>query len=1429
MENYPQGTKNLDGQINHMSTVDDLDQIDQAAPIDLRAQNQLWQSELEQYVDRDFAPTYVELSTAHPTGLAQLYAGRPTRLSSLVREPRALAHCRINAREVMKSARSMESRYGIGPVYLAIGTATWKEGGRLGQAWEYGLNNESEVAFDATENGQEVSDPQEQRLVTGPALLCPLQVGLTSDDDILFTLDPAVELWPVLEKALVARGEQGGISEILGLARRGGEFSPNAPLEPLREMGRNKLLGFDLYDSMTIGQYIHPISALVKDLQENQAAVMESDLVKALLGDAEAAADQLQALPTPVKSDRDPNLEHGIGDLDAAQHNALDAVASGINVILDSPPGSEALQTIAALLADTALSGRSIAYVPGMRRKAQQTVRALEKMGLQDFCLDLSRANTWQVQVPQALLESLGGDPNAVEAHWGEALTEEDQNYSQAVSTERNQLQVAGEELVNHPEDLKKMRAELVELRTKLGGYMAQLHAKRAPWGISAYDSLQVLADLTAMRPGPRTRIRFDLETLHKIAADGAQKAQEVLAKAQEAGLFQENRAANPWYGVVISGPDTVPEVIRGVSQVSQQSLPRVRGDIDRAIKETGLLRARTLDKWREQLQMLEGVREVLDVFEPQVFERSAADMVIATGTKKWRKENALNMSGSQQRRLIKQAKELVRPGRRVEDLHQELIKVQEQRRIWREYSEAGGYPILPTDLDRMKEAERRLRADLEAIQPYFRTAFGDLEKYQLDDLVRLMDALAADRTGAKALPERVKIMKEITDLGLKDLVDDLRERRVVAELIPMELDLAWWASALSEILALDDRLARYDGEYLESLASRLRELDLLQVHTLAPQVRRQMKRQRQRQLSVQAQDAEQLQHLLQRGVRPNHLAEIFDQYPLASELRPIRIIPPVLVPRLLSVENPVDVLILDGIEGASLAELIPALIRAEQVVIIGDTRRNQSDCLDRFTRIFPAVKLPPTRSRVNEWVAGFLADHNYGPDVLSVSVPRQSTAVSLQVVDGRGMPAPGVSWVESSAAEVEAVVQAVLDHVHLRPENSLAVVALNPRHAQRISEALVAEVAKESDLDGFFAAEAEEPFVVLDASNTAGVRRDNVILATGFAKTPHGRILHDFGPISAPEGPTQLVDALNVVRHDLQIISSIDPDELDRGRLRSAGSIMFYDLLMNAKASQSQLSPVQAASLMKESEAQPDRLLLDLAQRLYSVGLTVIPNLGEREGMRIPLAIGHPEYPDELLVAVLTDNGDYVAERSLRARERHWIERLEDYGWEVMMVYSTAVFMNPQAQAQRILDRVLDVVEERQAVEGVSWSGVVAEEEVPQVQAEVPDLVTPVTLEDRPSGWAAIAGVHGSSAELEWAAKAQSVGKPMGQRPPIAPGLPLAAYSDDQLDDLILWIRSDQVVREEDEELEILCQQLGQEEITPQAEVVLRNALRRN
>ena len=116
--------------------------------------------------------------------------------------------------------------------------------------------------------------------------------------------------------------------------------------------------------------------------------------------------------------------------------------------------------------------------------------------------------------------------------------------------------------------------------------------------------------------------------------------------------------------------------------------------------------------------------------------------------------------------------------------------------------------------------------------------------------------------------------------------------------------------------------------------------------------------------------------------------------------------------------------------------------------------------------------------------------------------------------------------------------------------------------------------------------------------------------------------------------------------------------------------------------------------------------------------------DFGMRGGERIPLVVGHPDLPDRMLVAVLTDDAAYVAEPSVRVRDRQRAERLEALGWTVVQVWSAAAFLDPVKEASRIRQVVLDVA--ASMFEQPMFGG----REAANVPVTLPAVVDPIELE---------------------------------------------------------------------------------------------------
>ena len=1300
----------------------------------------------------------VDLTAAHPSGIAQLYAGRVTHLSSLVRERGALGVARQSLREVAGRTEVLARQFGVAPVYLAIGVASWTQD-VVPDTDDEALGLDSHDDEDALADIAAAPAPLTHS-VNAPVLLRPVRLAATNTDTAI-TLDPSIEINPVLTRALRDAGSSADVEAIARASLSAEGFTPRAALTRIGSLGRRYLRDFVVHERLVIGAFVHPEQALVEDFDATLERSRASALVAALAGDEPARNALDVALPVPQETDRAPECERGVGDLDVAQLAAVEAVSSGASILLDAPPGSDVAETLAAVVADAAASGRTVLHVPATSADGHAVARALDELGLGGMVLDLTEDPAWRRHAAEAIKDSLGALPPELDVP---AIVD--------------------------------LRDRLTALRERLAGSVDALHEVREPWGVSAYVALQRLAELTTGRARTRTSARVSDNGLPRLDEAGRERALRLLHRAHELGVLTQETTSSAWNGLTVADIDEATDALSRMARLADELLPELCDNVTDVAASTGMTRATTLAEWSEQLEVLDGIRDSLDVFLPEVFERSAADLVVATATKQWRERRSVQMSAYDRRRFTKQAKDLVRPGRSVGDLHAELVKVQHRRETWRKHNPDGGWPRLPQGLDAMEATAAQAREAVERLQPLFATAEGSpvLMELELSELLERVRVLADDDVTAQRLPEINRVVGELGELGLGSLLADLVAREVAQEELDDELTYCWWASLLSRILREDRRLAGLDTGVLADRAEVLRDLDTMQVDTLPGPVGQAWANRVRTAVEADKQQARSLYVALSRedGVP---LREILAEHPVAMVAKPVWIVPPTLVPQVFDPQAVLDLAVLDASAPVPVSQVLPAFVRAEQVLVVGDPRRATSGLASELGPLLPSVTLPTTRNTLDAEIAAFLARNGYEGVVEAVPAPPGAPSLCLDLVDGRGMPAPGQTAVESVPAEVERVVDLVIEHALTHPEQSLGVVALNTRHAEVLRRATVAAAAGSPALESFFAGGVTEPFVVVDLGEARSLRRDHVIISVGYAKTPHGRTIHSFGAVSGAGGMVGLVESLCASRGTTRVVSSLAAEDIDPDRLHAPGARLLREVLARA-----------AGNGMGEivmDEQSPDRLLVELAERLWRKGLTVVPRYGVEGGTRIPLAIGHPDYPGELFVAVLTDDADYAAQRSLRRRDRHWVERLRRRGWRVHMAFAVSVFIDAEAEACAIENQVLAVLTAR------------AEAAAPPVAAVPARVEEPVeTVRELPV--------------VDDGAVTQEPAPQRGRRPPIAQGLPLQAYSDDQLDDLVAWIRSDGVEREETAEVEELRETLGLLRRGSGIDAVLANAVRR-
>ncbi|MGF0117983.1 hypothetical protein ACQFYA_16945 [Promicromonospora sp. Marseille-Q5078] len=1322
----------------------------------------------------------VDLSKAHPSGVAGLFAGRPTRLSNLVREGDALPAARRRARAVAARAAEHASRYGVAPTYLAIGVATWVEhddgpevplggGGPQrhdvaalarvassgtaravapGAADEDGADDvdaegtpgEDTAATDDASGGTHVgadgrlgtdgdtgeapalttsipvvsmasrepaaapratpSDPDDAppagRVVHAPVVLRPVTLTPRGDGgaDYDLTLEPTVEINPVVARTLRAHGALLDPAALAQATFTLAGFDPTDVLARVSALGEAVLEDFRLDRRVLVGTFVHPGQALVDDLDQLAPSLHRHEVVAALAG-VDDAAQRLAALELPAvrRSDADPTRERGVGDLDPQQRSVLDALATGGHLFVDAPVGSDVAGTLAAVVGEATAAGRSVLYVTGHRRAADRLALRLDSLGLESLLLDVPPHPTWREDVTRRLLSAMASEPEQVDV-----------------------------------DGAARVRDALIGTRSQLTGYIEALHQPRSPWQVSAYDALQALARLTSERPAPSTTVRLASESVLALTPERRREITAGLERAAALGAFTLRPSSTPWYGAHLLTDDDARQALVRVERLRDVTLPQLRRQLAYTGEVTGLTTPTTVRGWGAQLTMLGGMRSTLDLFHPMVFERTAADLVQATASRRWRAEHGIEMGWFARRRLRKRAKDMVRPGVRVPNLHEALVQVQEQRDVWAEHAQRGGWPTLPEGLASIEDTYEAVRIDLEALEPVLAptTMGGHLLDLDLDGLGERLQRLAGAADALAVLPERTSLLRQARTAGVGDLVDDLTDRRVPGDLVEAELELAWWSSVFEQLLGADPVLAGQDGVGLDALARRFRELDREHLAALSQPVRVAARAHLGTAMREDRDSAEALFTELIEG-RMTTLRDVAERHgDVLRRLRPALVATPTLVPHLLPEHRTADVVILDAVQHVPTEVVVPAIARGRQVVVVGDPRSASGSSVHELAALLPTVTLLPHENSRDPELTRLLAAHGYEGLLRPAPLPRAEALVHLDVVDGTGMPDPVSGSVESTQAEVDRVVEVSIEHALTRPEETFAIVTVTAAHADRVREALLAEVRANPALAPFFSGSRPEPVVVADITGVAGLSRDTVLLSVGFGRTPHGRVLHRFGVLGEAGGEAMLVGALGATRKRLHVVSCFRADALDPERLRSAGPRLLVETLELAERRSGVADQVRLGNGVDVGRA-PDRLLVDLGERLWKLGYLVETDYGAPDGERIPLVVGHPDLPGELLVAVLTDDAAYVAEPSVRVRDRQLAERLEGLGWVVTQVWSAAAFLDPDGEADRVRRLVQRVRDERIGTAG----GVVPPREV--VVPVLPDEDEAVDLEVTP------------------------------------------------------------------------------------------------
>ncbi len=1194
----------------------------------------------------DDPSTRIELSTTHPGGLARFITGQTTLLSQLIRDDVALRAARLAADRIAAKGLELSTTRGIDVIRLGIGLAQWTATTE---------HPSGEGSGDGTGDGSGVELAIED--FCAPILLRPLAIRRHGRDyEIKLrgvpTLNPAFAVALERQFGMVLDADS-----FVALTDADGTFKPNAVIDQLRAL-TGHLPDFTVAPRLVVSAFAEVAPTMVADARQ-----LEHPVLDALAGNATAkwALEEGFSPVEPVDADhRDPSTDVLLLDADAEQEQVIAQIASGNSIVVKTMPGTGGTQTIVNALGSLVGQNKRVLVVSPRRATLDGIAARFADIGLSGMAV-----------APASLRRDV------VRA-------------------------IARNERTN-PAVLGEVDEALVRLRTVLLDYRTSLSRPDATIGVSVVDCVTELSRLALLPVPPSTTARLDLLTVERLAADRATIARTMVEAAQ-LGEFRYGPGDSPWYGAQFANGADAHKAHALAKKIHLEELPRLLVRARQLIGTTRMRPFETITELGVYLKLLADIRDTLDRFTPSVFDRSLSELIVATAPRR----DAPEMSSVNRRRLKRLAKEYVRPGMHVGDLHEALGAIQRQRIMWQRFVATGVVPEVPTGISDVSVAWQQLSADLAALDVPLghTTRETQLANMPLHRLNEVMTALAAESDVLANLQERSELVATMRSLDLNPLLTDLARRHVPEKQIAAELELAWWRSALDHLLSADRALLGAKTDVLERLEADFRLVDEAHAAGSAQLLAWQLAENWKIGLVDWPDEASELKRLLgadQSSSGGINSAALQRSAPhLARSVAPIWLASPYEVAAVTDTMAFDTVLLLDA-GATTVAENVGAIRRAKQVVAFGDPvtqtpssfeiALNDPDAaipvdlatdpahgsraldelharsaLARLGELLPILSLTRSYRAGGEDLAELVNRRFYGGKIDSLpwagSFLGHGSLVLDYVENGTGMPDGETGAVESVDAEVDRVVELVTEHATTRPHESLMVVTASQKHSVRVLQAVLTRMATRPELSDFVLSDGPEPFTVLPIERAVAQSRDRVIFSIGYGRTPHGRVLADFGPLGMPGGERLLAVAMTRARRNLVIVTCFRPSDVEDGRLKH-GAVALAEILDEVAARRAE-PPLPDDS---------DPMLVDLSRRLASRGLRVA--LGHRGKLGLVAANGG--------TCIVVDTDSVLDGRTLRESLRLRPEVLRRLGWHYARVHAFELFSDPDAVADRI------------------------------------------------------------------------------------------------------------------------------------------------
>ena len=1132
----------------------------------------------------------------------------------------------------------------------------------------------------------------------------------------------------------------------------------------------SRVPGFTVDERLVLANFAYAKLAMVTDLDGAFDELVEHDLIAAIAGDEEAREVLRARRPGPASipsPDQTPLAdEFLVLDADSSQNYAINAALRGQSLIVKGPPGTGKSQTIANLIASLVARDKKVLFVAEKRAAIEAVTKRLDQQRLGDLVLDLHGGVTSR----KAFAQSVG----------------------RALSISRSAPRLDnGAEL-----------GRVERRRSELNSYVRMLHEVREPWGRSVYD---IRAELLALEAA-RTDLRFRGSVLERLDRAVIRQAEDDLARCAELGGLTLAVSGSPWANSPVVSSDQVQQAAGCLDEILRHALPNTHALLIRAADDTGVPRPRTISDWTPLIGLWTKVSATLAVLTPAVYEldlQEACTALEPAGRSGLARISAA-VTSSAYKAARASVRGTVRGGEKLADrrLYALIGAARDETRQWAEFGGSRS-PRVPDRLTECAAAYGHLLDLLSQLQMW--TALAGLPEMSTADVEHVLRRLDADRGTMGRLPELHRLRTGLTAAGLGEFLDAMAASQASAEFAVRSLRYAWCQSILDYLSLAELAVGSFSAEAHDRAVEEFSSGDHAHIEATPARIIRAYAENAVRARDTFREEAALVAH--QAGLKRRHLPVrdfVRNAMHVLLALKPCWVMSPLEVSQLLPAQPIFDVVIFDEASQITPADAVTSILRGKQLVVAGDDKQlpptafflsdaaDDEDAEDAdgaepqiggpvpvtagtqgFESILDALG-PLFEFRMLCWhyrsnderLIAFSNAHIY--DWALTTFPGVGGNDVLRYVP---VPwAPG-SDTNSPAPEVSAVVDLVLQHARQRPDESLGVITMGIRHRNRIEEALRQRLRDDpgtaEELVDFFDESRHERFFVKNLERVQGDERDAIILSIGYGKNGRGDLPYRFGPLLLDGGERRLNVAVTRAKNRLTLVSSFSSSDMDPERSNAEGVKLLRQYLQYVESGGTNLGD----HIIERPALNPFEI--DVRDTLARRGLRMTPQYGS-SGYWIDFAVQHPVQPGSYVLAIECDGATYHSSESARDRDRLRQEQLERQGWRFHRIWSSEWFHNRDACAEKVI--------------AAYEKAVLAAEE-----------------DERPPRPQPVASARPESAPPGAVANSRS-----WPRPGVPAGYAIDSYSDYELGELIGWIRSDDVLRTEDELLTELMRELG-------------------